>query len=44
MESLMSVLYSLQYNDKMKQVDIRWLLYANKNEFSFFIQNGTICQ
>ena len=35
----MSVLYSLQYNDKRKQVGIRWLLCQQiKNEFSFLFK------
>ena len=35
MESLNSVLYSLQYNDKRKKEDIK-CNYDNKNEFCFF--------
>ena len=35
MESLMSVLYSLQYNDKRKHVD-KSVNYDNKNECNFF--------
>ena len=34
----MSVLYSLQYNDKRKQVDIRWLLCQEKMNFCFLFK------